>query len=58
MFAAKVERLSIALGVDRGGLVYGHSADGVFGLGFCLVHGHLPWLMVVETAFHFGFPKA
>jgi len=31
--AAKVERLSIAFGVESGGFVHVHSADGVFGHG-------------------------
>ena len=30
MLAAKVERLSIALGVECSGFIHGHSADGVF----------------------------
>jgi len=45
---AKVERLSIAFGVDRGGCVHGHAADGVFGYGFRFIHGHVPLLMVVD----------
>jgi hypothetical protein len=32
--AAKVERLSIAFGVESGGFIHGHSADRVFGHGF------------------------
>jgi hypothetical protein len=32
--AAKVERLSLAFGVKRGGFVHGHAADGVFAHGF------------------------
>jgi hypothetical protein len=31
---AKIERLSIAFGVESGCFVHGHSADGVFGHGF------------------------
>jgi len=31
--AAKVKRLSIAFGMESGGFVHGHSADGVFGHG-------------------------
>jgi hypothetical protein len=34
LVAAKVERLSIAFGVESGRFVHGHSADGVFGHGF------------------------
>ena len=37
--AAKVERLSIAFGVESGGFVHGHSADGIFGHGFRFFHG-------------------
>jgi len=43
VFAAKVKRLVIAVGVDRGGLVHGHAADGVFGRGFRFIHGHVPF---------------
>jgi hypothetical protein len=49
-FAAKVERLSIAFGMEGGCFVHGHSADGVFGSGFRFFHGHVPFLVVV-TAF-------
>jgi hypothetical protein len=49
VFAAKIERLSIAFGVDRGGLVHGHAADGVFGRGFRFIHGHVPFLGVVVS---------
>ena len=44
MFAAKIECLSIAVGVDRGGLVNGHPTDGIFGSGFCSVHNDLVFL--------------
>ena len=37
--AAKVKRLSIAFGVESRGFVHGHSADGVFGHGFCFFLG-------------------
>ncbi len=47
--AAKVERLAIALGVDRGGVVHGHSADGVFGHGFRFIPGVASFLVVVLT---------
>jgi hypothetical protein len=49
--AAKVERLSIAFGVESGCFVHGHSADGVFGRGFRFFHGHVPFLVVVVTVF-------
>jgi hypothetical protein len=49
--AAKVERLSIAFGVESGSFVHGHSADGVFGHGFRLIHGHVPFLVVDVTVF-------
>jgi len=49
--AAKVERLSIALGVESGCFVHGHSADGVFGHGFRFFHGHVPFLVDVVTVF-------
>jgi hypothetical protein len=49
--AAKVERLSIAFGVESDCFVHGHSADGVFGLGFRFFHGHFPFLVVVVTVF-------
>jgi hypothetical protein len=45
--AAKVERLPIAFGVESGSFVHGHSADGVFGLGFRFIHGHVSFLVVV-----------
>jgi hypothetical protein len=51
MVAAKVERLSIAFGVESGCFVHGHSADGVFGHGFRFSHGHVPFLVVVVTVF-------
>ncbi|MGB3940307.1 MAG: hypothetical protein WBK96_02305 [Candidatus Manganitrophaceae bacterium] len=37
--AAKVERLSIAFGVESSCCVHGHTADGVFGHGFRFFHG-------------------
>jgi hypothetical protein len=43
MVAAKVERLSIAFGVERGCFIHGHAADGVFGHGFRFFHGHVPF---------------
>jgi hypothetical protein len=42
--AAKVERLSIAFGVDGGCFIYSHAADGVFGHGVRLFHGSLSFL--------------
>jgi hypothetical protein len=48
---AKVERLSIAFGVESGCFAHGHAADGVFGLGFRFIHGHIPLLRVVDTVF-------
>ena len=51
MVAAKVERLSIAFGVESGGFVHVHSADGIFGRGFRFVHGHVPFLVVVVQIF-------
>ena len=45
--AAKVERFSLAFGVESGGVVHGHSADGVFGHGFRVSHGPVPFLVVV-----------
>src|ERR1017187_9677791 len=47
--AAKVERLPIAFGVDGACFIHGHAADGVFGHGFRLFHGHLPFFVVVVT---------
>ena len=49
MLAAKVERLPISFGMERGGFVHGHSADGVFGRGFRFIHGHVPFQGVVVT---------
>jgi hypothetical protein len=49
--AAKVERLSIAFGVESGCFVHRHAADGVFGHGFRFFHGHVPFLLVVVTVF-------
>jgi hypothetical protein len=45
--AAKVERLSITFGVESGGFVHGHSADGIFGRGFRFFHGHVSFLVVI-----------
>ncbi len=42
--AAKVEPLSIAFGMGSGGFVHGHAADGVFGRGFRVFHGQVPYL--------------
>lgn len=36
VLAAKVEGFSIAFGMEGGGGIHGHSADGVFGFGFRL----------------------
>jgi hypothetical protein len=47
VIAAKVERLSIAFGVESDCFVHGHSADGVFGHGFRFFHGHVSFLVVV-----------
>ncbi len=47
VFAAKVECFSVAVGVDRGGLVHGHAADGVFGHRFRFIHGLVTFLGVV-----------
>lgn len=44
MFAAKIECLSVVVGVDRGGFVNGHPTDGVFGSGYYIVHGDLVFL--------------
>jgi hypothetical protein len=49
--AAKVERLSIAFGVESGCFVHGHSTDRVFGHGFRFLHGHVSFLVIVVTAF-------
>jgi hypothetical protein len=49
--AAKVEPLSVALGVESGCFVHSHSADGVFGYGFRFFHDHVPFLVVVVTVF-------
>lgn len=46
MVAAKVERLSLAFGVEGGGFVHAHSADEIFGYGFRLFHGHAPFLVI------------
>jgi len=45
--ATKVERLAIALSVESGCFVHGHSADRVFGYGFRVFHGHVSLLVVV-----------
>ena len=45
--AAKVERLAIAFGAERGGFVHGHSADRVFAHGFRFFHGHVSLFVVV-----------
>ena len=45
--AAKVDRLSIAFGVESGCFVHGHAADGVFGHGFRFIHGHVPFLLLL-----------
>jgi len=50
MFAAKVERLSIAVGLDRSRFINRHAAEGVFGFGFRIVHGQVPLLKLVDTA--------
>lgn len=42
--AAKVERLSIAFGVESGDFVHGHSTDGVFGHGFRFFHSHVSFV--------------
>jgi hypothetical protein len=47
--AAKVEHLSVALSVQGGGLVHGHSADGVLGHGFRFIHGHVSFLVVITV---------
>jgi hypothetical protein len=47
--AAKVERLSLAFGVESGRFVHDHSADGVFGHGFRFFHGHVSFFVVVVT---------
>jgi len=39
--AAEVVHLSTALGVERGGFVHGHAADGVDGFGFGWFRGHI-----------------
>ena len=44
MFAAKIECLSIAVGVDGSGFVNGHSTDGVFGDGYCIGHDDLVFI--------------
>ena len=58
--AAKVERLSIAFGVESPCFVHGHSADGVFGHRFRFFHGHAPFLVVVvlpfDSVFHLDMP--
>jgi hypothetical protein len=49
MVAAKVERLSIAFGVESGCLVHGHSADGVFGRGFRIIHCFVSFLVAITA---------
>jgi hypothetical protein len=49
--AAKVDRLSLAFGVESGRFVHGHAADGIFGHGFRFFHGHVSFLVVVVTVF-------
>jgi hypothetical protein len=49
--AAKVERLSLAFGVESGRFVHGHSADRVFGHGFRFFHGHVSFFVVVVAIF-------
>ena len=52
--AAKVERLSIAFGVESRGFVHVHSADGVFGHGFRFFHCFVSFLAVVIALFQCG----
>ena len=47
--AAKVEGLSIAFGVDGGGGIHGHSADGVDSFGFRRIHDAVSFLFVVTV---------
>ena len=47
VLAAKVEGLSIAFGVEGGGFVHGHAADGVDGFGFRRIHDAVNFLFVV-----------
>jgi hypothetical protein len=55
---AKIERLSIAFGVESGRFVHGHSADGVFGHGSRFFHGmFLSWLIDVAIVFWFRFSR-
>jgi hypothetical protein len=58
VLAAKVECFSIAFGVESGGFIHGHSADGVFGHGFRFIHGHVSFLVVVVTVFSFRFSNS
>jgi hypothetical protein len=53
LVGAKIERLSIAFGMDGGRLVDGHSADRVLGCRFRFVHGDVPSLVVM--VFDFGY---
>ena len=55
MFAAKIECLSIAVGVNGGGLVNGHPTDGVFGNGYCIVHGNINFRGLSLHDFHPGY---
>src|ERR1019366_6963339 len=50
MVAAKIKRLSIAFGVDGGCSIHGHAADGGFGHGVRLFHGHFPFSVVIAPA--------
>ena len=52
--AAKVERLSIAFGVESRGFVHVHSADGVFGHGFRFFHCFVSFLVVVIALLQCG----
>ena len=60
LVATKVERLSIAFGVESGCFVHGHSADGVFGHRFRFFHGHAPLLVILslsfDSVFHLDMP--
>jgi hypothetical protein len=45
LLAAKVGGFSIAFGVEGGGGIHGHSADGVFGFGFRRIHDDVSFLV-------------
>jgi hypothetical protein len=47
VLAAKVEGFSIAFGVEGGGGIHGHSADGVFGFGFRRIHDAVSFVFAV-----------